>query len=219
MARLPRIVIPGIPHHVTQRGNRRQTTFFEIEDFHIYKRCLQHACVMYGVEIWAYCLMPNHVHLIAIPEKEESLSKAMGRGHEAYSRYINFKHKWRGLFWQARYQSFPMDEAHTYNAARYIELNPVRAGMVKTAQEYSWSSARAHLDLQEDSFFNSQALSKQIEDWQAYLSEGLLQEEVDQLRRHQKSGRPLGARSFVDNLEKLTGRILHLQLPGPKKKV
>ena len=162
--------------------------------------------------------MPNHVHLILVPQTVPSLSKAMGRGHEMYSRYINFKKKWRGLLWQSRYHSFPMDESHLYNAARYVELNPVRAGLTKRPEAYPWSSAKGHLRMEVDPFFNPNPLWERVEDWNVYLDEALNAEDVELLRRHQRSGRPLGSRDFIDRLERLTGRELHLKTPGPKKK-
>ena len=127
MARLARVVVPRVPHHVTQRGNRRQQTFFCDEDHVAYLGLLGEWLPRRGVELWAYCLMPNHVHLVAVPESADGLRRAIGEVHRRYSRRVNFREGWRGHLWQGRFASFPMDDAHTLDAARTIELNPVRA--------------------------------------------------------------------------------------------
>ena len=130
MARLARLVIPGLPHHVTQRGNRRQQTFFNDGDYAAYLELMAEWCREEGVEIWGYCLMPNHVHLIAVPKTEDGLRRAIGEAHRRYTRRINFREKWRGYLWQGRFASFIMDEPYLLAAARYVELNPVRAKLV-----------------------------------------------------------------------------------------
>ncbi len=131
MPRIARVVVPVIPHHVTQRGNRRLPTFFCDEDYKRYIQIMAELCSQKNVQIWAYCLMPNHVHLIAVPEMKESLATAIGEAHRPYTLSINSSKNWSGYLWQGRFASFPMDEAHLYMAARYVELNPVRAGLVK----------------------------------------------------------------------------------------
>ena len=134
MARLARLVIPGLPHHVTQRGNRRQQTFFNDGDYVAYLELMAEWCREEGVEIWSYCLMPNHVHLIAVPKTEDGLRRAIGEAHRRYTRRINFREKWRGYLWQGRFASFIMDEPYLLAAARYVELNPVRAKLVDRAR-------------------------------------------------------------------------------------
>lgn len=192
MPRQARIVIPNIPHHVIQRGNRKQATFFCEDDYQVYISLMHKACKKYYINIWAYCLMPNHVHLIAVPKTKESLAKAIGQGHEAYTRYINTKMGWKGYLWQGRFRSYPMDDVHLYNAGKYIELNPVNAGMVVKAYEYKWSSARVHLGLEECSFIDKSALLEKFGDWKSYLKEGILEEHKILLEEHEKSGKPLG---------------------------
>lgn len=130
MARIARVIAPGIPHHVTQRGNRRQQTFFCDDDYQAYSDLMADWCKKYHVEIWAWCLMPNHVHLIAVPETEDGLARAIGEAHRRYTRRINFREKWKGHLWQERFASFPMDESYLLAAARYVEMNPVAAGIV-----------------------------------------------------------------------------------------
>ena len=136
MARIAQIVVPGYPHHITQRGNRRQKTFFCDEDYRRYIDLMAEWCNRCGVAVWAYCLMPNHTHLIAVPQTEEGLRKAVGEAHRRYSRMINFREGWRGYLWQGRFSSFVMDERYLLTAVRYIELNPVEAGLLKDPAAY-----------------------------------------------------------------------------------
>jgi putative transposase len=220
MARLPRIVIPGMAHHVTQRGNRRQATFFDPEDYEIYLKTMRLSCTMYGVKILAYCLMTNHVHLIVVPSCVESLSKAIARAHESYTRYINFKHKWRGYLWQGRYSSFPMDEGHLYHGFSYVELNPVKAKMVKKPEDYSYSSARAHLRMQDDPYLDDVTkVIDQIGDWKAYLETSLEDAIHRDMEKSEKSGRPLGTPLFISQLEEDLGIPIAIRKSGRKRKV
>ena len=129
MARIARVVAPGLPHHITQWGNRRQQTFFTDDDYQQYVALLSSSCRRSGVEIWAYCLMPNHVHLIAVPQEPDSLRAAIGEAHRRYTRMINFRQGWRGHLWQERFASFVMDEQYLLATARYVETNPVKAGL------------------------------------------------------------------------------------------
>lgn len=155
MARIARVIAPGYPHHVTQRGNRRQETFFCEEDYEVYLSLMAEWCRKCRVDIWSWCLMPNHVHLIAVPQSEEGLARAIGEAHRRYTRRINFRERWRGHLWQERFASFPMDETYLLAAARYVEMNPVHAGLVKRPEDYRWSSARAHLEGKDDAFARS----------------------------------------------------------------
>src|SRR5437868_509366 len=139
MVRLARVVVPLYPHHVTQRGNRRQQTFFCEEDYRAYKSLLGIWCRRLGVGIWAYCLMPNHVHLIAVPESESALRVALGEAHRRYTRRVNFREGWRGHLWQGRFGSVVLDGAHLFAAGRYVERNPVRAGLWVEPWDYQWS--------------------------------------------------------------------------------
>ena len=145
MPRQARVVVPGLPHHVTQRGNRRQPTFFCNGDYRVYLDIAAEVFGPLGVEVWAYCLMPNHVHLIAVPGDETSLAKAMGETHARYTRFINRRENWTGHLWQGRFGSRPMDEAHLYRCVRYVGLNPVDAGLVARAVDWPWSSVKAHI--------------------------------------------------------------------------
>jgi putative transposase len=215
MPRLARAVVPGLPHHVTQRGNRRQKTFFQLDDYLLYMALMGEECGRFGVEILAYCLMPNHVHLIAVPSTEEALRRAVGEAHRRYTQKINQREGWRGYLWQGRFASFVMDERHTRAAARYIEMNPVRAGLVERAADYPWSSARAHLLGCDDALATVAPLLQGIDDWRAFLESAAQADESDRIRAHETTGRPLGGEGFIDQVEKALGRILRPGKPGP----
>jgi putative transposase len=219
MARLARLVIPGLPHHVTQRGNRRQQTFFNDGDYAAYVELMAEWCREEGVEIWGYCLMPNHVHLIAVPSVEQSLRRAVGEAHRRYTRRINFREKWRGYLWQGRFASFVMDEAHLVAAARYVELNPVRAGLVADAGEWRWSSAGPHLAGRDDRLVKAAPLLAMIGDWRALLDSAVGEGELRNLREHGRTGRPLGDASFLDRLESMLGRVLRPRKGGRPSKL
>ena len=147
MPRIARVVVPGLPHHVIQRGNRCQQTFFCKDDYRRYLDLLFEFAALYAVEVWAYCLMPNHVHHILAPCDELGLGKLMRQVHRRYTRAIHFREGWRGYFWQGRFRSFVMDDSYTFAAARYILRNPVRSKLVRKAEDWTPSSARVHLGL------------------------------------------------------------------------
>ncbi len=216
MARLARVVVPGMPHHVTQRGNRRQPTFFCDDDYAAYIELMADHCGEEGVAIWAYCLMPNHVHLIAVPETKQGLRRAIGEAHRRYTRRINFRQNWRGYLWQGRFASFVMDEPYLLGAARYVELNPVRAKLVAGARDWRWSSVAAHLSGRDDRLVQVAPLLAMVDDWPALLDTAMPEEQLRDLRDHTRTGRPLGARSFVERLETLLSRALRPRKPGRK---
>lgn len=217
MARIARIVVPSIPHHITQRGNRRQAAFFNKGDYHEYIALMSASCHLHGVEIWAYCLMSNHVHLIAVPSKPESLRNAIGEAHRRYTRAINFRNKWRGHLWQERFASFPMDEQYLLAAARYVEMNPVRAHITVDPIFYPWSSARSHISGKDDELVRVKPLLELVPDWQTFLREGVEEQENQRLRIHERTGRPLGDEGFIKRVEHMANRVLHKRKPGPKK--
>jgi putative transposase len=215
MTRLARAVVPGLPHHVTQRGNRRQKTFFCLEDHLLYIALLGESCRRFGVDVWAYCLMPNHVHLIAVPAFADSLHRAFAQAHRRYTRHVNAREGWRGYLWQGRFASYPMDERYTLAAARYVELNPVRANLVARPEDYPWSSARAHLLERDDALVTVAPLLARVADWPTFLREAMDPDVLADVRKHQRTGRPLGDEAFVGHLEELLGRILRPRKPGP----
>lgn len=206
----------GVPHHVTQRGNRRQQVFFSDSDYETYKALLAEGCRKAGVEVWAYCLMPNHVHLILKPRDADGLRAALGETHRRYTRHVNLRQDWRGYLWQGRFSSFPMDEAWLIACARYIETNPVRAKMVRRARDWRWSSARAHLAGKDDGLVTVAPLINLIDDWPAFLSADPAEETLTAIRKSERTGRPLGAPKFLKKLETKLGRTLAKRKPGPK---
>ena len=216
MARLARVVAAGTPHHVTQRGNRRQTVFFGDDDYRAYLTLLAEGCGAAGVEVWGYCLMPNHVHLILVPKDEAGLRAALAEAHRRYSRRVNFREGWRGYLWQGRFASAPMDEAHLLACARYVELNPVRARLVGAAEDWPWSSARAHLGGRDDALVRIGPMLDLIGNWSAFLAQGLDAQTHAAIRSAERTGRPLGSADFVAALERDLARTLTRQKPGPK---
>lgn len=218
MPRIARVVNADHPHHIIQRGNRKQKVFFKEEDKAAYLRILREQSEKYGVYCWAYCLMDNHVHLIAVPETEKGLAMAIGETHRRYTCMINLREGWRGYLWQGRFSSFPLDPAYLYSAIRYVERNPVRAGIVTKAENYIWSSARAHIQKIKDPILRDFYLTEEIPDWREYLRNPDENENLATFRKHAQTGRPLGPKSFLKNLEQKSGRVLVKQKPGPKIK-
>lgn len=219
MARLARFVIPGLPHHVTQRGNRGQQTFFCEEDSTAYLELMAEWSAERGVEVWAYCLMPNHIHLVAVPQSEDSLRRAIGEAHRRYTRRINFREKWRGYLWQGRFASFVMDEPYLLAAVRYVELNPVRANLVADAADWRWSSATAHLLGRDDRLVKVAPMLAMVPNWRPLLDSAMVEEELKQLRSHSGTGQPFGNSESIEGLEHTVGRILRPRKPERKPKV
>ena len=222
MPRLSRTVFAGVPHHITQRGNRREDIFFTDEDRQAYLMWLKEYSEQHDVEILAYCLMTNHIHLVAIPANENGLQRMLKPLHMRYAQRINRAQGWKGHLWQGRFFSSPLDESYLWAAVRYVERNPVRAGMVRTAEDYSWSSAAAHCSKATDLLLHPQSeWSKQflaIENWSAWLSEGDEAEEMQVLRRNVEKGLPCGTESFVQELGRQVGRYLEPRPQGRPKK-
>jgi putative transposase len=218
MARLARVVVPGVPHHVTQRGNRSQETFFSEADYATYRALLAEACAAAGTAVWGYCLMPNHVHLILVPADEDGLRGALAEAHRRYTRVVNRREGWTGHLWQERFHSYPMDEAHLAACARYVERNPVQASLVRRARDWRWSSARAHLEGCDDDLVRAAPLLERYPDWRALLRERLDDEAAATIERHARTGRPLGPAAFVASLERRTGRRLAPGRPGRPRK-
>ena len=192
--------------------------FFSNGDYRAYKVFLTRMCQRYHLDIWAFCLMPNHVHLIAVPATPDGLARPLGEAHRQYARMINRRHGWVGHLWQERFSSFPMDEAHLIKAIRYVLLNPVRAGFVGSAVDWPHSSARAHLAGRTDGLVRVLPAAERIDDWDAFLTHDGPSTELETLRRHGRVGRPLGSEAFVRELEHLAGRRLRPCKVGRKPK-
>ena len=154
MSRVARVVVPGFPHHVTQRGNRGADVFEVDDDRRAYLRFLKQYADRHGLAVWAYCLMTNHIHLVVVPEREDSLGPALRDAHTVYALYFNTRTELSGHVWQGRFHSCPMDESHLWAAVRYVERNPVRAGLAERAEKYPWSSAAAHCRLRHDALLS-----------------------------------------------------------------
>lgn len=209
MPRIARLVLPGYPHHVTQRGNYQQTVFSIERDYKYYLSLLKKYAGEYSLSILSFCLMPNHVHFICVPSKKESLANTFKTTHMLYAQYLNKKNNLNGHLWQGRFFSSILDEKYLYVALRYVENNPLRAGLVKAPWDWKWSSARSHvkgeysnLDLGEISQFI------EIKDWVAYLIESVAKESIDTLRNNTLKGRPSVDPNLVPRLEKVLGLSL-----------
>ena len=221
MARLARIVVPGIPHHVVQRGNRRQTVFFSDADKNQYIDLVRNACDKHGVSIWSWCIMSNHVHFIAVPEKSDSLGKCFSDAHVRYTRMINFREKWRGHLWQGRFSSSPLDDIYLVAAVRYVERNPVRAKMVRLPWKYEYSSSTYRVGERkfDPLIKNDELLQGMINDWRGYLQNKDDDDDLTAIRREEAGGRPVGSDSFIKELENKLNRTFDRGLPGrPQKK-
>jgi putative transposase len=227
MARLPRIVIPGVAHHVTQRGNRRLPVFFGDEDRCSYLALIADASVAHGTRCLAWCLMDNHVHLILVPAGEDGLRAMLGEAHRRYTRQINFREGWRGYLFQGRFASYPMDDAHLMTALRYVANNPVAAGMAPRADEWRWSSAHSHLAgrrVADDPLTDLDPLAAHVRNWRALWRHGLtaagLAPEGEAVLRaieaRLRTGRPLAAEAWIAEQEQLAGRPMSRRKPGPK---
>ena len=192
-------------------------TFLCEEDYGEYLELMKTWCGRHRVEIQAYCLMPNHVPLIAAAETVDGLARPIGEAHRRYTRHVNFREGWRGYLWQGRFASFVMDEHYFLAAMRYIELNPVRARLVRRPEDWPSSSARAHLHGETDRLIgDTAAIREYIGDWKRYLALDVEEQERLRIRRHTRTGRPLGSDVFIEQLEKKLGRPLRKRKPGPK---
>jgi putative transposase len=217
MARIARLVVPGIPHHVTQRGNRKEKVFFEDGDYARYLAFLKEGAEKSGTSVWAYCLMPNHVHIIAVPGHAHGLRALFADSHRRYTNYVNWRHGWSGHLWQGRFGSAAMDEDHLAEAVRYVLLNPVRAGIARFAEDWPHSSIHAHRHGKADPLIDPRPLAERFGDFGGMLDVRPV-EDFDAIRQSEKTGRPLGSAGWVRSLEAMTGRNLLPNKRGPKAK-
>ena len=220
MPRVARIVIPGLPHHITQRGNNRQDVFFVDDDRQVYLGLLARHAARFGLQVLGYCLMPNHVHLVAVPETAEALARAVGRTHLDYARYVNRLHGRSGHLWQNRFFSCPLDAAHLWTALAYVDTNPVRAGLAPRAWAYPWSSAAAHVGAADPWGLLDEAAWKKraaAADYRSMLGRPADEAAVKRLRSSTLTGRPLGTDAFLAKLEHALGRRLRASPLGRPK--
>jgi putative transposase len=187
------------------------------DDYPTYLELLDSWCRAAGTDVWAYCLMPNHVHLILVPSRADGLRAALGETHRRYTRHVNRREGWRGHLWQERFHSFVMDEAHLMACARYVELNPVRAKLVTRPEAWPWSSARTHLAGRPDGIVALAPLLTRAADWRALLDGGLDEAALEAIRRHGRTGHPLGSDGFLEGLRPRLGRDVRPRPPGRPK--
>ena len=223
MARIARISAVGIPYHVTQRGNGRQNVFQSGTDYRLYLDLLRANCSKFRLELRAFCLMPNHVHLVAVPMRPDSMARTLGRTHADYARHFNLKNRACGHVWQARFYSCPLDDAHLWRAIAYVERNPVRAGLVSDAVQWHWSSAQAHCGGPDEWELTGSEMWSEVYDagrWLEVLRTSLGEEALaERIRQATERGRPLGSDEFIDGLERQMHRRLRpLPVGRPKRK-
>jgi putative transposase len=221
MARLPRVVVVDVPHHVTQRGNARQVILANDADRLTYLELLRHFAEIGHLSLLGYCLMSNHVHLIAVPRSPQALAQTLKHTHGRYASYWNARHSSTGHVWQGRFYSCPLDDHHLWAALRYTELNPVRAGLVVAAQQWKWSSAAAHCGADTDAMLDMVRWRRRwtVPEWRIYLTAEESPIDLTALRQCTHTGRPLGTPDFVADLEKSTLRLLAPRKGGRPKKV
>jgi putative transposase len=217
MARLSRVIVPDLPHYVTQRGNRRQLLFTEPGDYPLYRDLLAERCENNGVACWAYCLMPDRVQLILTPSSVEGLSRAVGEAHRRYTAFVNARARETGHLFQGRFGCVAMDEAHTLNAVRHLAFSPVRAGLAATPGAWRWSSVRAHLRGRDDALAGARAVLALAPNFRDLLR--MSPSEQAELARFEglgANGRPLGDEAFLTQIERRLGRVVRKRKPGPK---
>ena len=216
MSRIARLVIPGLPHHITQRGNGRQKVFFDEADYIIFRDLLAASCREAKVECWAFALMPNHIHAILVPKTEDGLRAALAPVHRRYAGLINARRRKTGHFWQGRYGAAVMDESHLMAAFHYILHNPVEADLATSPEKYPWSSAAAYVKGVDDGITVKGPMLSRLPDMKNFLLRDHL--ELDELivRDDETIGRPRGDEKFIRSLERKTGRNLLPEKRGPK---
>ena len=219
MARIARVVFPRVPHHVTQRGNRRGDVFFDDAGRRRYLELVLEYAARHALGVWAWCLMTNHVHFVVVPGRADSLAATFKPVDMRYSQYVNRTQRLTGHLWQGRPFSCPLDDEHMWAAVRYVEQNPVRAAIVTQAERYPWSSAAAHCGLRKDPLLSG-GLEKRrgVENWSRWLAQPDAEEAIETLSRRTRTGRPAGEPSFVARLEGLAGQLLAARPVGRPKK-
>ncbi len=218
MSRIARLVIPGLPHHITQRGNGRARVFFDDSDYITFRDLLAASCKAARVACWAFCLMPNHIHAILVPKDEDGLRAALAPVHRRYAGMINARRKKTGHFWQGRYGAAVMDENYLLAAFHYILRNPVEAGLATTPAKYKWSSAAAYLKGVEDGLTTTAPMFSRLPDMRSFLTREALGLDELIVRDDETIGRPRGDAKFIRALERKTGRDLMPEKRGPKPK-
>ena len=222
MGRIARVVMPGWPHHVTQRGNHRQIVFRNDHDREVYLELLSKHKRNYHLDLIGFCLMPNHVHEIPIPEFDTSLAKGIGRTNNDYSRWFNIQCNQTGHLWQARFYSCPIELESLANVLAYVELNPVRAGLIERPEDWKWSSAQAHLTgvdktgLLDMKWWQSHFTP---DSWADFLQQKLQDDALNhRIRTATQTGRPFASKEGLRQIELLLNRSLHPRIRRCSKK-
>jgi putative transposase len=221
MTRLARVVAVGMPHHVTQRGNARRFILESAADRRVYLDLLRQSIELHSLTLIGYCLISNHIHLIVTPGKPDSLAQSLKDTHGRYTAYWNPTHHSSGHVWQGRFYSCPLDEGHLWEALRYTELNPVRAGLVDKAENWEWSSASAHCGtVRANAYLEMESWQARwpVCEWRTFLATGEAESELTAIRNCTYTGRPLGTREFIRSLETETNRSLTVQRRGRPRK-
>ncbi len=216
MSRIARLVVPGLPHHITQRGNGRQQIFFDDADYITFRDLLAASFKEARVSCWAYCLMPNHIHAILVPKNQDGLRAALAPVHRRYAGLINARRKKTGHFWQGRYGAAVMDESHLAAAFHYIMRNPVEADLCNTPAKYKWSSAAAYLKGVDDGLTETAPMLARLPDMKSFLTYEAPNFDELLVRDDETIGRPRGDAKFIRSLERKTGRSLMPEKRGPK---
>ncbi|MBU1023262.1 transposase [bacterium] len=215
MPRIARTILKNIPYHLTQRGNRQQDTFFSTDDRKRYLKWLSHYSELYGFNIVAYCLMTNHIHIVGIPQRDRGMTLTIQTVQMRHTQAVNRENGWKGHLWQSRYFSSALDDTHLWLAIRYVEQNPVRAGIVANAQDYIWSSAACHCGLRPDPVLSDlPELSDAFDGWDEILKEVPDNESIEKLRKRTYAGIPCGDEKFLKRISKRTGRQINVREPG-----
>jgi putative transposase len=215
-----RVTVPGVPHHVTQRGNRRSNVFPDAEDRHLYLELLREYSMRHRLRLWTYNLMTNHTHLIVMPESPSAISDTLRDAHSAYASMFNRKDGYCGHLWQGRFYSCLLDGEHLEHAVRYVECNPVRAGIVRRAEDYPWSSAGPHVMGVEDRYLDlGLPLIGVIKNWSAWLAGDPDEETIQAIREATATGRACGSEEFIRRMETYSERSLRPRKRGRKASV
>ncbi len=199
MPRQARVVAAGVPHHITHRGNNRQEIFLTDEDRRRYQQLLLLHLAPCRAELLGWCWMPNHVHLIIVPQEETSLARLIRRVHSNYAQDFNRRRRRDGHLWRSRFYSCALGPGHLLSALLYVDLNPVRAGLTGEATAWEWSSARAHVSGRDESGLMAWGRLAEYggcEEWEERLRRGQAQSTADALRRATRGGAPFADAAF-----------------------
>lgn len=219
MARQARITLDYTPHHITQRGNRGEPIFFEKGDFQAYLDILTEQCERFDVKIASYCLMPNQIHLLAIPKEGALLARAIGETHRRYTNMINKRNDWRGHLFQDRFFSYVCDEEHSLRALRFIESMPITSGIAPKPESYLWSSAKNRIKLIADPRLMVLPHFSSIHNWEDFLNRPMDEDELKTVQTHLQTGRPRGSDNFLNRVEQKLGRSVRPKKRGRKPRI